>query len=99
MRNLPELDETVWTLVAERQDLGTTRYEVAFGPEGELTSYNPRDHTPDDDRWERRGATVKLLINNGHVMYRGRFVDSERIEGEAVNVKGHRWPFALQRVH
>ena len=87
------LSGTTWDYTDDDGD----HYQITFHPQGRLSSTNPNDNTPDNDRWSQDQTSVKFSFNDGYSKYIGTVKTIDLIEGTASSVAGE-WIWELKRV-
>lgn len=93
-----DLGATTWKLRYIDPDAdGLVEFNVVFEPGGRLHVGNPADTTPDNDTWSQLGQRLTFSMNDAFVTYTGALKSRHAVEGSAVNVRGERWAFTLER--
>ncbi len=87
-----------WSLSTDVPGERVYRYDIVFHPGGRLENHHPNDKTPDNDSWEQRGSTVILKFNDNYITYTGQFEDVRTLKGEALNIRGLRFPWMAERI-
>ncbi|ARU04216.1 hypothetical protein CCO03_05575 [Comamonas serinivorans] len=88
------LADTRWH---HQDDDGDTQV-LHFAPQGRLTTSNPNDITPDNDRWSADAQGVVFSFNDGYARYEGRLQGHDRLTGTALNRQGRRWSWSATRL-
>ena len=73
-------------------------YSITLGPGGKLSSSNPQDNTPDNDRWEQHGSQVLLLFNDGFARFEGDWLPTQRLAGRASSPSAGDWHWEAERL-
>ena len=87
-----------WSLSSDVPGEKSYRYDIVFHPRGRLENHHPNDKTPDNDTWEQRGSTVILKFNDSYITYTGQFENPRTLKGEALNIRGLRFPWVAERI-
>ncbi len=93
----PDLSGSRWQL---RFAAGSYQgdYAITLAPGGKLSSANPQDHTPDNDRWEQHGSDVLLLFNDGFARFEGQWLPTRRLAGTASSPSAGGWQWEAERL-
>lgn len=93
-----DLRRTTWKLRYVDDDAeGLVEYNLHFGPDGVMQVGNPADTTAGNDTWRQLGHKLVFSFNDAYVTYTGAMSDRHHAEGSAVNVRGERWSWTLER--
>lgn len=87
-----------WSLSTDVPDEKVYRYDIVFHPGGRLENHHPNDKTPDNDTWEQRGLIVIFRYNDNFITYTGRFENARTLQGEAVNIRGLKFPWKAEQL-
>lgn len=87
-----------WSLSTDVPGEQAYRYDIVFHRGGRLENHHPNDKTPDNDTWEQRDSTVILKFNNSYITYTGQFENSRTLKGEALNIRGLKFPWKAERL-
>lgn len=87
-----------WSLSTDVPGEKVYRYDIVFHPGGRLENHHPNDKTPDNDTWEQRGLIVIFRYNDNFITYTGRFENARTLQGEAVNIRGLKFPWKAERL-
>jgi hypothetical protein len=88
---------TRWRVTTETS-AGVDELDLELMAAGRVRSSDHGDASPAHDEWFQEGATLRVFLADRFVEYRATVTNGTVLVGEAINVRGQRWPWRAVRV-